>query len=273
MKKKFLTTTAAAMMLTLSACGQPKEEPIPSVLDDNHLVIGLVDTEDRSCYRMLDENGEVFYAGLEPDILMTMSREMGSMLEEEVVYEYRYARDQAELLSWLNTGEVELAAGSFTRLDTYAQQYSLSDDYGVGSLYLVNKKNGYLDTLAAFEDEAIGVSAQIPAGNISEMTGIENVVQNQYTDVGMLASDITNGVISAAVCTEPEMYQILSNTDLKATELRNTPQVSMVFLSSLGQDYLMQWVNYAIDKCYYDEAMGITYEEEAQEDDLAGGGR
>lgn len=259
MKKRNLVVTAALAALTLTACGQKKEEApaIPSVLDDGVLVVGLVDTEDRSCFRIVDENGDPFYAGWEPEILRQLDDAM-----EEVTLDYRVARDQAELISWLNTGEVELAAGSFTRLEGYNGQYLISDDYGYGSLYVVNGKNAYLDTLAAFADCAVGVSSRIPASSLAEMTGVENVVQNPYADMAQLARDISGGVVSAGVVTEDEMLYILSTTELKAAEMRSTPQVGLVFLSGVGQEYLMSWVNYAIDLHFYYEAAGPQDEEE-----------
>ena len=258
-KKKNLVITAVAAALTLTACGQKKEEEpaIPSVLDDGVLVVGLVDTEDRSCFRIVDENGDPFYAGWEPEILQLLDESM-----EEATLDYRYAKDQAELISWLNTGEVELAAGSFTRLEGYNGQYLISDDYGYGSLYVVNGKNAYLDTLAAFTDCAVGVSSRIPASSLAEMTGVENVVQNPYADMSQLARDISGGVVSAGVVTEDEMLYILSTTELKAAEMRSTPQVGLVFLSGVGQEYLMSWVNYAIDLHFYYEAVGPQDEEE-----------
>ena len=258
-KKKNLVITAVGITLALTACGQKQEEApaIPSVLDDGVLVVGLVDTEDRSCYRIVDENGDPFYAGWEPEILRQLDDVM-----EEVTLDYRMARDQAELISWLNTGEVELAAGSFTRLEGYNGQYLISDDYGYGSLYIVNGKNAYLDTLAAFADCAVGVSSRIPAASLSQMTGAENVVQNPYADMTQLARDIAGGVVTAGVVTEDEMLYILTTTELKAAEMRSTPQVGLVFLGGVGQEDLMSWVNYAIDLHYYYEAVGPQDEEE-----------
>ncbi len=259
MKKRNLMITSALAALALTACGQKKEEApaIPSVLDDGILVVGLVDTEDRSCFRIVDENGDPFYSGWEPEILRQLDEVM-----EECTLEYRVAKDQAELISWLNTGEVELAAGAFTRLESYSGQYLISDDYGYGSLYIVNGKNAYLDTLAAFADCAVGVSSRIPAGSLAEMAGVENVVQNPYADMAQLARDIAGGVVSAGVVTEDEMLYILTTTELKAAEMRSTPQVGLVFLAGVGQEKLISWVNYAIDLHFYYEAVGPQDEEE-----------
>ena len=239
MKKRNLMITSALAALALTACGQKKEEApaIPSVLDDGILVVGLVDTEDRSCFRIVDENGDPFYSGWEPEILRQLDEVM-----EECTLEYRVAK--------------ELAAGAFTRLESYSGQYLISDDYGYGSLYIVNGKNAYLDTLAAFADCAVGVSSRIPAGSLAEMAGVENVVQNPYADMAQLARDIAGGV------TEDEMLYILTTTELKAAEMRSTPQVGLVFLAGVGQEKLISWVNYAIDLHFYYEAVGPQDEEE-----------
>lgn len=263
-KKKNLVITAVGCALALTACGQKQEEnPIPSVLDDGVLVVGILDTEDRSCYRAIDADGNPYYAGWEPDILTLLDKKM-----EDVTLDYRIAKDKAELISWLNTGEVELAAGAFTRLDAYSTQYMLSDDYGFGSVYIVNPKNGYLDTLVAFQDEKVGVSTQIPVNSMSQMKGVDAVVREDYADMAVLGTDIANGVVAAGLCTEEEAMYLLMNTDLQAAEMRATPQMGMVFLSQVGQDKLMSWVNYAIDLHYYNLARGITDEEEN-----AGGGQ
>lgn len=264
MKKKVLTILAAGMLLLPAGCGQ-KEPEIPSVMEDGILVVGLLDTEDRSCFRTLDENGDPYYAGWEPQILTLLDKK-----KEDVTLEYRFASSQEELIRWLNTGEIELAAGAFTRLETLGQQYLMSDDYGYGSLYLVNKRNGYLDTLAAFTDEAVGISARIPVNNVSDIKGVENVVQNAYGDAGSMGVDIANGVISAGVCTEAEAVYIMDNTDLQVIEMRKTPEVGLVFLMPVGQKELQNWVNYAIDLNFYNTALGITGDEEDTE---AGGGQ
>ncbi|MCR5127082.1 MAG: transporter substrate-binding domain-containing protein [Lachnospiraceae bacterium] len=254
MKKRNRSLAAVGLLLTLTACGQKQEEnPIPSVLDDGVLVVGILDTEDRSCYRAADADGNPYYGGWEPNILTLLDEKM-----EEATLDYRFAQSKAELISWLNTGEIELAAGSFTRLDSYNNQYYLSDDYGFGSVYIVNKNNGYLDTLAAFQDETMGVSTQIPVNNLSQMAGMDRIVQNAYADPAVLAQDISTGVISGGICTEDEVMYILQNTDLQAAEMRSTPQLGMVFLSQVGQDDLMSWVNYAIDLYYYNLAKGNT---------------
>lgn len=254
----------AGIAASLAACGKQETPPPPSVLDDKVLVVGLLDTEDRSCYRMVDENGTPFYAGWEPDILGILDN-----ANQEITLEYRYASDRAELISWLNTGEVELAAGSFSRMEAYSTQYNVSDEYGIGSIYIVNKKNGYLDTLVAFQDESVGVSAQIPVNKVGEITGIDGVTQKAYADVAVLGHDIENGDVTAGLCTEDEAMYLLRNTELQAAELRGTPQISLVFLSQLGQDYLMEWVNYAIDQHFQSIAKGVTGEEEEN----AGGGQ
>ena len=263
MKKKILTILMAGMMLLPAGCGQ-KEPEIPSVLDDGVLVVGLLDTEDRSCFRTLDANGDPYYAGWEPQILTLLDEKM-----EEVTLEYRFAKTQDELITWLNTGEIELAAGSFTRLETLGQQYLLSDDYGYGSLYLVNKRNGYLDTMAGFTDEAVGISSRIPVNDIADIKGIETVVQNVYGDVATMGTDITNGVIAAGVCTETEAVYLMDHTDLQVIEMRKSPDVAMVFLMPVGQSSLLKWTNYAIDLNFYNIAMGITGDEEETQ---SGGG-
>lgn len=260
MKKRNFIIAAAGAALALTACGQKKEEPvIPSVLDDGVLVVGILDTEDRSCYRAWDADGNPYYGGWEPNILTLLDEK-----NENITLDYRFAESKADLITWLNTGEIELAAGSFTRQESFANQYMLSDDYGFGSLYIVNKKNGYLDTLTAFQDEKVGISTQIPGNSTSGMKGVEGIKSESYADIAVMANDIATGVVAAGVCTEDEVMYILANTDLQAAEMRATPQVGLVFLAQVGQRELMSWVNYAINLHYYNLASGVT-EEDAEE--------
>ncbi|MBO7356523.1 MAG: ABC transporter substrate-binding protein [Lachnospiraceae bacterium] len=247
--------TAAALMLT--ACGKQEEVPVESVLSDGILTVGLLNTNDRSCYPAEGVDGEPGYAGWEMEILKLIDH-----FNEDVVVEIRMANTRTELLDMLSAGEVDLAAGAFTRLDAYGSQYMLSDDYGYGSVYVINPRNGYLDTLAAFEDEVIGVSTLLSVTDVNKLTGIENVTQNPYSDLGMLAADIESGVVAAGICTESEMVTIVNGTDLQACEVRSGPQTSLVFLAQPGQDYLMRWVNWGINRHYNDMAQGIDSTEE-----------
>jgi ABC-type amino acid transport substrate-binding protein len=212
------------------------------------LTVGIACGEDRSCFRATDESGNPVYAGWECEVLNVLA----DNLPENVTMEYIYAADQKELTTMLAEGRVDIAAGSYTRLDTYASQYLLSDNYGYGSVYLVNAKNSYIDNLAAYKDENIGVSNSIPATSVSEVPGIEGAVQSAYIDMSLMAIDIRAGVVDAGLCTEREAVQLLNDAELNIQELRNGPQVGMVFLLPGGQTDLLNRVNSAIST-HYDE--------------------
>jgi hypothetical protein len=249
--RKVLPVIAAAVMM-FTGCGKNQGVEVPSVLSDGVITVGLLNTNDRSCYAVTDAEGEIQYEGWEIEVLNLIDH-----YNENAIIEIKIADSREMLLSMLNSGEVDLAAGAFTRIDSYSQQYYISDDYGYGSIYLVNPRNGYLDTLAAFEDEVIGVSTQLSVNDVNKLIGIENVTQNQYSDISLLASDIENGIVAAGICTESEMVSIVSGTDLQACEMRSGSQPSLVFLTMPGQDKLMEWVNWGIDRHYYEMAAGI----------------
>ena len=257
MKKRTLILPILAAM-TLAACGNKQQAAAPSVLDDGVLTVGLLDTGDRSCYSAKAEDGTAIYKGWEPDVFKLLDH-----FNEDVTVEYTMAQDREELLNLLDNGSIDVAAGAFTRLEAYDTQYAMSDDYGYGSIYLINSRNGYLDTLAAFEDGIIGVSALLPASDTASITGIDKVVQNAYSDMSLMASDISNEVINAGLCTESEMVEIMNSSDLRAAELRTTPQTALVFLMPKGQDYLQRWVNWAIDRHFYDMETGTDSTAEA----------
>ncbi len=249
--RKVIPVIAAAVM-ALAGCGRTQDVEVPSVISDGVITVGMLNTNDRSCYAFTGEDGTVQYAGWEIEVLNLIDH-----YNENATIEIKMCDSRDVLLSMLDSGEIDLAAGAFTRLDSSSQRYSVSDDYGYGSIYLINPRNGYLDTLAAFEDEVIGISTQLSVNDVSRLTGIENVIQNQYSDISLLASDIENGIVAAGICTESEMVSIISGSELQAAEMRSASQPSLVFLAMPGQDKLMEWVNWGIDRHYYELAAGI----------------
>ena len=240
---------AGALMLT--ACGgggQTATGGAGSVLADGVLTVGIACGGDRSCFRATDSEGNPVYAGWECEVLNVLPE----YLPENVQIDYVYASDQKELTTMLAEGRVDLAAGGYTRLDTYSSQYLVSDNYGYGSLYLVNAKNAYLDNLAAYKDENIGVSNSIPVNNLSEIPGIDGVIQSAYIDMSLMSIDIRADVVDAGICTEREAVQLMSDAELNIQELRSGPQIGLVFLLPGGQAELLGYVNAAISK-HYDE--------------------
>ena len=250
MKKKAVTMLMIAATAVLTACGGEKQVQTDavSVLNDGVLTVGIACGEDRSCFRATDVDGNPVYAGWECEVLNILA----DNLPENVKMEYIYAADQKELTTMLAEGRVDIAAGSYTRLDTYSSQYLVSDNYGYGSIYLVNAKNSYIDNLAAYKDESIGVSNAIPAVSVTEVPGIEGVVQSAYIDMSLMSIDIRAGVIDAGLCTERETVQLMNDPELNIQELRNGPQIGLVFLMPGGQNDLQNRVNAAIST-HYDE--------------------
>ena len=250
MKKKAVTLLMIGSAAVLTACGGKgaSQQEAPSVLADGVLTVGIACGEDRSCFRSTDEDGNPVYAGWECEVLNVLPE----YLPENTQIEYIYAADQKELTSMLADGRVDMAAGSYTRLDTYASQYLVSENYGYGSLYLVNAKNAYVDNLAAYKDENVGVSNSIPVTSAADIPGIEGVVQSAYIDMALMSIDIRAGVVDAGICTEREAVQLMSDAELNIQELRNGPQIGMVFLLPGGQTDLLKSVNKAIS-VHYDE--------------------
>lgn len=251
MKKKAVTMLMIAGAAVLTACGgggNQAQTDTASVLTDGVLTVGIACGEDRSCFRATDVEGNPVYAGWECEVLNILA----DNLPENVTMEYIYAADQKELTTMLAEGRVDLAAGSYTRLDNYSSQYLVSDNYGYGSIYLVNAKNSYIDNLAAYKDESIGVSNAIPAVSVTEVPGIEGVVQSAYIDMSLMSIDIRAGVVDAGLCTEREAVQLLNDPELNIQELRHGPQIGLVFLMPGGQNDLLSRVNAAIST-HYDE--------------------
>ena len=250
MKKKAVTLLILAGMMLIGGCGKAKtaQTDTASVIADGVLTVGIACGGDRSCFRTTDADGNPVYAGWECEVLNILPEN----LPDDVEIEYIYATDQKELTTMLAEGRVDMAAGSYTRLDTYSSQYLVSDNYGYGSLYLVNVKNSYIDNLAAYKDESIGISNAVPAGSIGEIPGIEGVTQSSYIDMSLMSIDIRAGVINAGICTEREAVSLMGDTDLNIQELRKGPQIGLVFLLPGGQNDLLKSLNAAISK-HFDE--------------------
>ncbi len=249
MKRKNVLSIMLTAVL-LAGCGGTKnaQSDAGSVTADGVLTVGIACGEDRSCYRATDEDGNPVYAGWECEVLNILPE----YLDEGVSVEYIYAADQKELTNMLAEGRVDLAAGSYTRLDTYASQYMVSDNYGYGSLYLVNAKNAYIDNLGAYTDETIGISNAIPVTSVADIPGIEAVTQSNYIDMSLMSIDIRAGVVNAGICTEREALQLMAEPELNVQELKDGPQIGLVFLLPGGQQSLMAALNHAIST-HYDE--------------------
>ncbi|MCR5637339.1 MAG: transporter substrate-binding domain-containing protein [Lachnospiraceae bacterium] len=260
-KNRFLTgvllVSATAM---LAGCGKSNAAGAgPSVTDDGVLVVGLAVGEDRSSFKSVDDDGNVIYDGIEPEVLAYYSSRY-----PDVQLQYVYANSNEELLTKLSAGEIELAAGGFTMLDSYKQEYVLSNSYGYGNLYLVNKKDTYIDSLTAYTDKNIGVMNSIPLSALSNIPGIDAVVQQNYDSRTVLADDIGGDVVAAGVCLERDAAYLLDTGKYSVSEISGGPQVSLCFLLPSGQSGFAGVLNSVIADYLDYKALGTLDQQMSQ---------
>ncbi len=232
LKSFLLVSTAVTTAVMLAGCGRKNSAAaLPSITDDGVLIVGLTVGNDRSSFKSVDEEGSVVYGGLEPEILAYFNS-----CYPDIELQYVYTNSNEELLAKLSAGEVELAAGGFAMLDSYKQEFVLTNSYGYGNLYLVNKKGAYIDNLTAYTDKNVGVMNSIPVSALSEIPGIEGVTQNNYDSITTLGNDIEGDVISTGICSEREAVNLLETGKVTVTEISGGPQISLCFLLPAGQN-------------------------------------
>ncbi len=197
---------------------------------------------------MGDGSGKRF-AGIEPEIIGRLGEKLG------VSIEYVAAADRSELIQMLDSGAVEIAAGRLTVRDEYPGSYLASRDYGKRGFYLLTKRYNYADTLAVFQDAAVGVSDEIAASSLLSIPCMANTTQVSYGNMAAVPGDIEEGLIRAAVCTEREALALLkSGSSLQAQEIVSSPKEAYVFLLPTGQEKLCSDLNEVINGYLDDQA-------------------
>lgn len=241
-QKKRKLACCAAMALTaaaLSGCFSrtPAKEAAASAAADGMLTVGILDGNDAYA----SSNGNEF-AGIEPDILNSLAEIL------EVDIEYRRAGDIHELMSLLEDGAVDIAAGRLTRMEAYKDSFLQSRNYGRSGIYLVTKKNRYVDNLAGYSNGTLGISWQIPGYESLNIPYIGELEREEYSDLSKLPEDIEGDVIIAGICTEREAVELLkSGAGIQAAEMRGGPRLEAVFYLAPGQEELTGNLNYAIN--------------------------
>ncbi len=211
-----------------------KDEPAVNAAADGVLTVGIIDGED-----VFAAKGPGGYEGIEPSILNRLASELGVQIA------YAEAGDVQELMDQLDAGTVDVAAGRLGRLETYSSGRLVSDSYAVKGIYLVTPAELYVDSLATFSGENVGVSALTPDAARLELPGSDEVTLVSYADVSGAAEDIGAGVIAALVCTEREALK-LAEEGLRAVELYGGPRVDTVFYLAPGQTELQGELNAVI---------------------------
>lgn len=236
-----LTACAAALLMTaaLAGCqrGSGSSDQAESAIADGVLTVGIVNGGDG--FADSESSG---YTGMEPDILNTFGEAQG------VQVEYKQAGDEKSLITMLDSGEVDLAAGCLTLAETFTNGHLASRNYAKRGLCLITEQNRYVDTLAGCDEGTVGLSWLIPAYQLPEIQNIAALQQTTYSSIVSIPDDIADSVIDAALVTEREAAAILSSgAKVHAAELRNGPRLEYVFYLAPGQEELQAQLNAAIN--------------------------
>lgn len=241
-QKERIPACHAAVLLTmalLTGCSAKTsaKDTVTSAVADGMLTVGILDGND--AYASSMEHG---FAGIEPDILNGLAQTL------EVDVEYRKAENVHELLSLLADGSVDVAAGRLTVMEAYQDVFLQSRNYGRSGVYLITKKNRYVDNLAGYSDGTLGISWQIPGYEALDIPYIADLERETYSDVSRLPKDLADDVILAGICTEREAVALLKNgAEIQAMEMRNGPRLESVFYLAPGQEELTGQLNHAIN--------------------------
>lgn len=238
MKKKMsirhlVAMTCVAVLLLLSGCGEKEETT--NVLADGILTVAMIDGNDNYAKK----DGEQF-VGIEADIL-TQYGQTG-----QISISYKQASSTEEAFTMLNTGDVDLIMSRIAKSDDYMGQYLTTSSYGSQGLYYVTEKNNYVNTLAIYSGDQIGVSTSIPSQLLHEVPYIEKVVQLNVSDLSTYDKLISTEVVKGILCTEREVLTLLDNENLQIQQLPNSPREKYVAVMQLEQSQLYQQLNQAI---------------------------
>lgn len=240
---KKIGKNAAYMLLLAGFCltgcfgKKADSQNVVNAAADGVLTVGIVNGNDTYAY-----SSDGTFSGAEPAIMDRLGQTL------EAVVEYKEAEGPDELMSMLDAGEIDIAAGRLTLLEAYTQSYLPSRNYAKRGLYLITSKNRYVDTLAGFHEGTIGLSWQIPAYAAGDIPYLEDQQQTVYEDISEAADDIENGVIQAALCTEREAVQLLeAGAPVSAAELRQGIKLEQVFYLKPEQTELRDQADAAIN--------------------------
>jgi len=262
MGRRMMRYAAACMLAVLvpvcAACSRQEKsgEEAADAAADGVLQVGIINGEDAYAAAAdgdagddMDDGSGKRFAGIEPEIMGRLGEKLG------VSIEYVEAADRKELMQMLDSGAVEVAAGRLTERDEYSGSYLASRDYGKKGFYLLTKRYNYADTLAVFQDAAVGVSDEIAAASLLSIPCMENTTQVSYGNMAAVPGDIEEGLIRAAVCTEREALALLkSGSSLQAQEIVGSPKEAYVFLLPIGQEKLCLDLNEVINGYLDDQA-------------------
>lgn len=249
----------AAMALGLAGCSGKEKKQENQTDASAPIQVGILVSDDAYARRETKESEEIL-AGTEPEIMKELAASLGRQVN------FKEAESREELLSLLNQGEIEVAAGRLCWMDSYSGSYIASESYGKGGLYLVTRQYDYSDMVTGYENEPVGVSDSIAEANLIEVKGLEKTVQTAYSDMEAAASDLSSGRLKAVLCTEREAVRIAEkHSEVQIQELAFGPREEYHFLLLPGQETMASNISTIIERYLDRQADGFIEDVPAEE--------
>lgn len=242
----------AAMIFGLAGCSGKGKTQENQTDESVPIQVGILVSDDSYARLETKENEEIL-VGTEPEIM----KELAAALNRQVTF--KEAKSKEELLSLLNQGKIEIAAGRLIWKDSYEGSYIASGSYGKSGLYLVTRQYDYSDMLIGYENEPVGVSQDISEASLIKVKGLEKTSQTSYSDMETAASDLTSGRLKAILCTEREAVRIAeSNSAVQIQELAFGPREDYHFLLLPGQETMASNISVIIGRYLDRQADGFV---------------
>ena len=185
MKKVFALLMAAAMILSLAACGNKNPDSNPDSNDDSNdkkttLILGT--SADYAPFEFMypDDKGELTYAGIDVSVAQYIADEMGVELQvENMGFDY--------LLTSLDKGDFDIVLAAMEATPDRLENADFSDPYYTdvppAILVKADKADQY-KTLADFNGKSIGAqTATTKLDMVNEMEGVNPVALQSVLDL------------------------------------------------------------------------------------------
>lgn len=251
MNKKIVSVFAALCLAAglLAGCGGGGETQ--ALREAGVLHACFVKAKDRYTF---EQNGAV--TGVEMQIAQNLAKSLGAQLE------YDLAEDNNSFFEKMSSGEYDIGFGRTPNTDIRLSGLAVSSSYGRGGLFLITRKNNYMDSLSMMELGIIGVSTQADS-LYDEVEGTDGFQKKEFDTLDELRDAVAQGDITAGLTTEREALSIISNGGVQAQELINTPMESYVAVLPTGTK-LKSAADGAVND-YYLNLIGYFGQEEGEE--------
>jgi polar amino acid transport system substrate-binding protein len=191
--------------------------------------------------------------GIETDIVREVATDLGVNIEFHPVA-------KSELLTLLNAGEADVAIGRIAASDSLRYNYAVSLSYASGRLFAVTPRGAYFPSIGSLAGKTVGVSDQLsePAG--VAVSGIPDVVRQDYTTIDEVEKNLNSGAISAYICYEEQALTLIESPSLQADNLLGVDSEQYVFAAKKGNTTLITEVNKTVTRLLEAQEIAAFFE-------------